>query len=278
MRGELIGKGKYGRVYLALNATTGEIITVKQVELSHTMADEEMDRACVTALKTESETLKDLDHSHIVQYLGFEETPNFLNIFLEYVPGGSIGHCLRKHGRFKEEVTKSFTEQILTGLEYLHSKGILHRDLKADNILVEASGVCKISDFAVSKHMQASNVQAAHSPLVGTVFWMAPEIVRSGKQGYDAKVDIWSLGCVVLEMWTGRRPWSGESEAIAVMFKLYNKEADPPVPKDVVLSSLADDFRLKCFAINPEERASAAELRSHPYLELPPDWVFKGFQ
>lgn len=146
VRGELIGRGTYGRVYLALNATTGEMIAVKQVETPQTASDKNDSRqiSVVQALKLESETLKDLDHPNIVQYLGFEETPSNLSMwvdlfnmrytslymtysFLEYVPGGSIGSCLLKHGKFDEDVTKSFTAQILGGLEYLHSKGILHR-------------------------------------------------------------------------------------------------------------------------------------------------------
>ncbi|EED79364.1 hypothetical kinase [Postia placenta Mad-698-R] len=129
VRGELIGKGTYGKVYLALNATTGEMIAVKQVEMPRTASDKSDTRqvTVVEALKLESETLKDLDHPNIVQYLGFEETPTFLSIFLEYVPGGSIASCLRKHGKFDDEVSKSFTGQILDGLEYLHKRGILHR-------------------------------------------------------------------------------------------------------------------------------------------------------
>ena len=129
MRGELIGKGNFGRVYLAMNVTTGEMIAVKQVEIPRTASDRGDARQAnvVEALKLESETLKDLDHPNIVQYLGFEETPTFLSIFLEYVPGGSVGGILRKYGRFDEDVTKSFTSQILAGLEYLHSKNILHR-------------------------------------------------------------------------------------------------------------------------------------------------------
>jgi hypothetical protein len=153
VRGELIGKGTYGRVYLALNATTGEMIAVKQVEIPQTASDKEDQRqvSVVEALKSESETLKDLDHPHIVQYLGFEETPKFLSMwvfascseqhdltsvrsFLEYVPGGSVGSCIRKHGAFSENVTKSFTAQILEGLEYLHTKGILHRVRRTSTI------------------------------------------------------------------------------------------------------------------------------------------------
>jgi len=220
VRGELIGKGTYGRVYLALNATTGEMIAVKQVEIPTTASDRKDNRQTtfVQALKMESETLKDLDHPNIVQYLGFEETPTFLSIFLEYVPGGSIGSCLRDHGKFDEEVTKSFTGQILEGLEYLHSKNIIHRDLKADNILVEKTGICKISDFGISKRTDDLN-GIASTAMQGTVFWMAPEVIHPQKKGYNFKIDIWSVGCVVLEMWAGKRPWS-DDEAITVMFKV----------------------------------------------------------
>ncbi|KAF8898833.1 hypothetical protein BD779DRAFT_1485744 [Infundibulicybe gibba] len=277
VRGELIGKGTYGRVYLALNATTGEMIAVKQVEIPRTASDKNDSRqvTVVQALKLESETLKDLDHPNIVQYLGFEETPTNLSIFLEYVPGGSVGSCLLQHGKFNEEVTKSFTSQILAGLEYLHSRGILHRDLKADNILVEMSGICKISDFGISKRTDDQS-GGAHTAMQGTVFWMAPEVINTKKKGYNFKIDIWSVGCVVLEMWAGMRPWMGD-EAVAVMFKLYQSKLPPPVPEDVVLTDLADDFRRRCFAINPEERPTAAELREHPYLILSPDWVFTSF-
>ncbi|KAI0080310.1 Pkinase-domain-containing protein [Panus rudis PR-1116 ss-1] len=289
VRGQLIGKGTYGKVYLALNATTGEMIAVKQVEVPRTASDKDDRRqvSVVEALKLESETLKDLDHPNIVQYLGFEETPSFLSIFLEYVPGGSIASCLRKYGKFNEDVTKSFTMQILGGLEYLHSKGILHRDLKADNILVETSGVCKISDFGISKRTDDIDMAGIHTSMQGTVFWMAPEVINSHKGGYNSKIDIWSVGCVVFEMWTGQRPWSGE-EVVAVLLKAIRSidlspqvaqtKQGPPVPPNVVLSPLADDFRRKCFAMDPDERPSASELQKHPYLTLPPDWTFPGFE
>ncbi|KIK46447.1 hypothetical protein CY34DRAFT_76097 [Suillus luteus UH-Slu-Lm8-n1] len=280
VRGELIGKGTYGRVYLALNATTGEMIAVKQVEIPITASDRKDNRqmSFVQALKMESETLKDLDHPHIVQYLGFEETPTFLSIFLEYVPGGSVGSCLRDHGKFDEEVTKSFTGQILEGLEYLHSKNIIHRDLKADNILVEKTGICKISDFGISKRTDDLNGMAS-TAMQGTVFWMAPEVIHPQKKGYNSKIDIWSVGCVVLEMWAGKRPWS-DDEAITVMFKVYQNKQPPPIPSDVVLSDLAKDFKDRCFAmqVDPEDRSSAADLQLHPYLELPEGWVFNDFK
>ncbi|KAG2350273.1 kinase-like protein [Suillus weaverae] len=283
VRGELIAKGTYGRVYLALSATTGEMFAVKQVEIpiaaSTSDSKDSRQMEFTQALRTEIETLKDLEHPHIVQYLGSEETMTFLSIFLEYVPGGSVGSCLRDHGKFDEEVTKSFTGQILEGLEYLHSKNIIHRDLKADNILVEKTGICKISDFGISKRTDDLNGMAS-TAMQGTIFWMAPEVIHPQKKGYNSKIDIWSVGCVVLEMWAGKRPWS-DYEAITVMFEVYQNKQSPPIPSDVVLSDLAEDFKDRCFVMqvfDPEERASAAELQRHPYLELPEGWVFNGFK
>ncbi|KAI8445553.1 STE/STE11 protein kinase [Phakopsora pachyrhizi] len=251
VKGELIGKGSFGQVYLALNATNGEMLAVKQVELPKTRSDRDCDRqkSVVAALKSEIHLMRDLEHPNIVQYLGFEETTDFLSIFLEYVPGGSIGRCLRRHGAFDLNVIKSFTSQTLEGLKYLHSLHILHRDLKADNLLVDLHGNCKISDFGISKkseHVYEDNTQMS---LQGSIFWMAPEVVHNpGKKGYSAKVDIWSLGCVVLEMFAGRRPWS-DDEAIQAMFKLGAERLRPPVPADVKLGRMSDHFLAQCFIV-----------------------------
>ena len=125
---------------------------------------------------------------------------------------------------------------------------------------------------------------------------MAPEIINSWNKGYNSKVDIWSAGCVVFEMWTAERPWNGQ-EAAAVFLQvcipfdqqpgssslnplsqLYQSKVGPPVPEGVVLSPHADDLRKRCFAANPEERPTAGELRKHPYLVLPPGWEFNGFR
>jgi serine/threonine protein kinase len=105
------------------------MIAVKQVEVIRTLNDREDERSksMVDALNAEIENLKDLDHPHIVQYLGYERTDTAFSIFLEYVPGGSVGRCLKKHGRFEESVIRSLIKQILEGLAYLHDHGRLHR-------------------------------------------------------------------------------------------------------------------------------------------------------
>jgi mitogen-activated protein kinase kinase kinase len=251
-KGQLIGKGTYGRVYLGMNATTGEFLAVKQVEVSAKAAGNDKDkmREMVAALDQEIDTMQHLDHVNIVQYLGCERKEMSISIFLEYISGGSVGSCLRKHGKFEEVVVSSLTRQTLAGLSYLHREGILHRDLKADNILLDLDGTCKISDFGISKKTDNIYGNDKTNSMQGSVFWMAPEVVRSQGQGYSAKVDIWSLGCVVLEMFAGRRPWSKE-ETVGAIYKLGSLNEAPPIPDDVAekIGPAAVAFMADCFTM-----------------------------
>lgn len=252
LRGQLIGKGTYGRVYVGMNADTGELLAVKQVEVNQKAANHDKDRIkeMVAALDQEIDTMQHLEHPNIVQYLGCERGDLSISIYLEYIPGGSVGSCLRKHGKFEESVVKSLTRQTLSGLAYLHDQGILHRDLKADNVLLDLDGTCKISDFGISKKTDNIYGNDVTNSMQGSVFWMAPEVVQSQGQGYSAKVDIWSLGCVVLEMFAGRRPWSKE-EAIGAIFKLGSLNQAPPIPEDVSteISPAAIAFMWDCFTM-----------------------------
>ncbi|KIX06891.1 uncharacterized protein Z518_04867 [Rhinocladiella mackenziei CBS 650.93] len=272
IRGQLIGKGTYGRVYLGMNATTGEFLAVKQVEVNQKVASHDKDRIkeMVAALDQEIDTMQHLEHPNIVQYLGCERKEYSISIYLEYIPGGSIGSCLRKHGKFEESVVRSLTRQTLEGLAYLHHEGILHRDLKADNILLDLDGSCKISDFGISKKSDNIYGNDVTNSMQGSVFWMAPEVVRSQGQGYSAKVDIWSLGCVVLEMFAGKRPWSRE-EAIGAIFKLGSLSQAPPIPEDVQSTATVDglNFMYDCFQVNPTDRPTADTLLRHSTFCVP---------
>lgn len=252
IRGQLIGKGTYGRVYLGINADNGEVLAVKQVEINPRVAGQDRDRIkeMVAAMDQEIDTMQHLEHPNIVQYLGCERGEFSISIYLEYISGGSIGSCLRKHGKFEEGVVKSLTHQTLSGLAYLHDRGILHRDLKADNILLDLDGTCKISDFGISKKSDNIYGNDSSNSMQGSVFWMAPEVIQSQGQGYSAKVDIWSLGCMVLEMFAGRRPWSRE-EAIGAIFKLGSLNQAPPIPDDVSMNitPAALAFMYDCFTV-----------------------------
>ncbi|PCH05483.1 Hypothetical protein PENO1_007800 [Penicillium occitanis (nom. inval.)] len=279
IRGQLIGKGTYGRVYLGMNADTGEVLAVKQVEVNPRVAGQDKDRMkeMVAAMDQEIDTMQHLEHPNIVQYLGCERGELSISIYLEYISGGSIGSCLRKHGKFEESVVKSLTRQTLSGLSYLHDQGILHRDLKADNILLDLDGTCKISDFGISKKTDNIYGNDASNSMQGSVFWMAPEVVQSQGQGYSAKVDIWSLGCVVLEMFAGRRPWSRE-EAIGAIFKLGSLSQAPPIPEDVSvnISPAALAFMYDCFTIDTFDRPTADTLlNQHPFCAPDPSYNFE---
>lgn len=272
LKGESIGRGSFGSVYLALNVTTGEMLAVKQVVAS---GDAERNSEGLDALHKEVETMKDLDHLNIVQYLGFEQKKNIYSLFLEYVAGGSISSCLKSYGKFDEPLVKFITRQVLEGLKYLHSNGILHRDLKADNLLLEIDGTCKISDFGISKKSQDIYCNNAEMSMQGTVFWMAPEVIHSivedKKQGYSAKVDIWSLGCVVLEMFAGQRPWSNEA-VVSAIYKIGKTKLAPPIPEDI--SAEAKDFLTACFTIDSQKRPTAEELLQHPFMKVDHQFAF----
>ena len=285
-RGQLIGKGSYGKVYLGINLTTGDLLAVKQVEVNQKAAGQDKDKmkAMVAALDQEIDTMQHLEHPNIVQYLGCERKEFSISIFLEYISGGSVGSCLRKNGKFEESLVRSLTRQTLAGLAYLHNEGVLHRDLKADNILLDVDGTCKISDFGISKKTDNIYGNDVTNSMQGSVFWMAPEVVRSegqgytAKEGYSAKVDIWSMGCVVLEMFAGRRPWS-KDEAIGAIFKLGSLNQAPPIPDDVSgsVSPEAVAFMSECFEIDPGERPTAETLlRQHPFCKVDPYYDFLG--
>lgn len=252
IRGQLIAKGTYGPEYLGINADNGEVLAVKQVEINAQIAETDRDRIkkMMAALNQEIDTMQHLEHPNIVQFLGCGRGDLSISIYVEYISGDSIGSYLRKHGKFEERVVKSLACQTLGGLAYLHDMGILHGDLSADNILLDIDGTCKISDFGISQKMDDIHGNDFTNSMKGSVSWIAPEIIQSQGQCFSAKVDIWSLGCVVLEMFAGRRPWSKE-EAIGAIFKPGSLNQTPPVPDDVsmTISPTALAFLYDCFTV-----------------------------
>lgn len=270
MKGALIGQGSFGCVYLALHAVTGELLAVKQVETPAPGANTQSDnrkKSMIEALKREIGLLRDLRHPNIVQYLGCSSSADYLNIFLEYVPGGSVQTMLNSYGALPEPLVRSFVRQILTGLSYLHNRDIIHRDIKGANILVDNKGTIKISDFGISKKLEATNILSGannnkHRPsLQGSVFWMAPEVVK--QTSYTRKADIWSLGCLVVEMMTGSHPFPDCSQLQAI-FKIGGGRASPTIPEHA--SDAAKDFLAQTFEIDHNQRPSADDLMLSPFL------------
>jgi serine/threonine protein kinase len=182
---------------------------------------------------------------------------------MEYVPGKSIHDMLLNVGPFAEDIVRNYTGQILQALAYCHSKNILHRDIKGKNILLDSQGTCKLADFGAAKLVD--NLQQMGAPSQNysyTPLWVAPEVLSNR---YNSKVDIWSLGCVVIEMASGKDPWSERKfqSPLQTMFVLAQDGALPAFPP---LSPKGTDFLKQCFTRDPQKRPSAAELLQHPWL------------
>ncbi|XP_021714250.1 mitogen-activated protein kinase kinase kinase 5-like [Chenopodium quinoa] len=261
IKGKLIGRGTFGSVYAATNRETGALCAMKEVDL---IPDDQRSAECMRQLEQEIEVLSHLKHPNIVQYYGSEIVDDKFYIYLEYVYPGSINKYIREHcGAITEAVVRNFTRHIVSGLAYLHSRKTIHRDIKGANLLVDSSGVVKLADFGMAKPLSE---QSAILSLKGSPYWMAPELMQSVIQNENSSdlafaVDIWSLGCTIIEMLTGKPPWS-EFEGAAAMFKVLKES--PPIPE--TLSPEGKDFLHCCFQRDPADRPPAIKLLDHLFL------------
>ncbi|XP_071692091.1 mitogen-activated protein kinase kinase kinase YODA-like [Rutidosis leptorrhynchoides] len=256
-KGRLLGRGTFGHVYLGFNSGSGEMCAMKEVTL---FADDAKSKESAQQLGQEIALLSRLRHPNIVQYYGSETVDDKLYIYLEYVSGGSIHKLLQDYGPLGEIAIRSYTHQILSGLVYLHAKNTVHRDIKGANILVDPNGRVKLADFGMAKHISGP---ACPLSFKGSPYWMAPEVINNNSDGCNLAVDIWSLGCTVLEMATTKPPWS-QYEGVAALFKVGNSKELPVLPDH--LSEDGKDFILQCLQREPCRRPSAAQLLDHPFV------------
>ncbi|RZC72655.1 hypothetical protein C5167_048131 [Papaver somniferum] len=256
-KGKLLGRGTFGHVYVGFNRESGEMCAMKEVTL---FADDAKSRESAKQLGQEIILLSRLRHPNIVQYYGTETVDDRLYIYLEYVSGGSIYKLLQDYGQFGELAIRSYTQQILSGLAYLHAKNTVHRDIKGANILVDPNGRVKLADFGMAKHITG---QSCPLSFKGSPYWMAPEVIKNSS-GCNLAVDIWSLGCTVLEMATTKPPWS-TYEGVAAMFKIGNSKELPAIPDH--LSEEGKEFVKLCLQRNPLHRPTAAQLLEHPFVK-----------
>src|SRR3990167_2782448 len=204
--GELIGKGAMGFVYKGLDLTRGNIVALKQILRTHLKAEQ------LQTIHSEIELLKKLNHEHIVKYVDFISTESHLNIILEYVEIGSFDRIIKSLGPIQEDLLAFYVRQILSGLDYLHSQGIVHRDIKGANLLFTKRGVVKVADFGVAARL----TDAGENIAVGSPYWMAPEVIEM-RGPVSPLCDIWSLGCTVIELLTGHPPYHDLDKICALM-------------------------------------------------------------
>ncbi|KAF0697495.1 Aste57867_11805 [Aphanomyces stellatus] len=260
-KGEILGSGSFGSVYLARNETTGDLMAVKEISYVDETPDD------VRAIQDEVELLRSLSHPNIVAYVGsdFDHTTSTLYIFTEWVPGGSLEDNSKTFG-CSEAVAQTYLAQILLGVQYLHTRQVVHYDIKPSNILIDQHGTVKLADFGASRLLGATSV-AKNRSMRGTPYYMAPEVIK--QEARDTKADIWSVGCTVLKMLTGTPLWKAMQfqTQVALFFHVANLTAPPPLPDS--LSDDARSFVLACLQVRPEDRWTAEQLLGHPFARPP---------
>ncbi|XP_005390813.1 PREDICTED: mitogen-activated protein kinase kinase kinase 19 isoform X2 [Chinchilla lanigera] len=263
-KGEILGKGAYGTVYCGLTSQ-GQLVAVKQVALdtSDKLATEREYRK----LQEEVDLLKALKHVNIVAYLGTCLEENVVSIFMEFVPGGSISSIISRFGPLPEMVVCKYTKQILQGVAYLHENCVVHRDIKGNNVMLMPTGIIKLIDFGCAKRLAWAGLNGTHSDMLksmhGTPYWMAPEVIN--ESGYGRKSDIWSIGCTVFEMATGKPPLASMDRMAAMFYIGAHRGLMPPLPDH--FSENAADFVRMCLTRDQHERPSAFQLLKHSFLK-----------
>ncbi|RYP30345.1 hypothetical protein DL767_006319 [Monosporascus sp. MG133] len=269
-QGHFVGGGTFGSVYAAMNLDTGHLMAVKEIRLQ----DPKLIPQIATQIRDEMAVLEVLDHPNVVSYHGIEVHRDRVYIFMEFCSGGSLANLL-EHGRIEDEqVIMVYALQLLEGLAYLHESGIAHRDIKPENILLDHNGVIKYVDFGAAKVIARQGRTMVHggimqtrpnNSMTGTPMYMSPEVIKGENPGRAGAVDVWSLGCVILEMATGRRPWSNLDNEWAIMYNIA--QGNPPqLPSVDQLSPQGIDFLSRCFNRDPKQRASAVELLQHEWI------------
>uniref|UniRef100_A0A1B6H1B7 non-specific serine/threonine protein kinase n=1 Tax=Cuerna arida TaxID=1464854 RepID=A0A1B6H1B7_9HEMI len=246
-----LGEGSYGSVYKALHKESGQVLAIKQVPVDTDLQE----------IIKEISIMQQCDSPYVVKYYGSYFKNTDLWIVMEYCGAGSVSDImrLRKKTLTEDEIATILCDT-LKGLEYLHLRRKIHRDIKAGNILLNTEGHAKLADFGVAG--QLTDTMAKRNTVIGTPFWMAPEVIQ--EIGYDCVADMWSLGITALEMAEGKPPY-GDIHPMRAIFMIPTKPP-PSFREPDQWSSEFIDFVSRCLVKNPEERATASEMLHHEFI------------
>ncbi|KAE8713458.1 Clathrin, heavy chain isoform 1 [Hibiscus syriacus] len=262
-RGKCIGKGSFGNVSLAINETNGAVFAVKSVDFKTSLPNQ------LESLENEIRVLRSLSSPYVVEYLGDDVTPgdSYRNLHLEYCPGGTVSdvaNVKRRLADVDEKMLRWHTRCLVSALQYVYDQGIVHCDVKGRNVLVGMDSTSvKLADFGSAIEIKKKSEEDISRNLImprGSPLWMAPEVVRGEYQGPES--DVWSLGCTVIEMITGRPAW--EDHDLDSLSRIANSEELPQLPTQ--LSKLGKDFVDKCLRRDPNQRWSCDQLLQHPFV------------
>eukprot|EP01034_Spumella_vulgaris_P028993 gene28993-35960_t len=271
--GKVLGHGASGEVLLVTHKESKQKFACKVVKKNRSMNDAQ-------TMSTEIEIMKRLRHENIVSLCELYESPKCLWIVLELVDGGDLTSFLARTSDFNEVIAARLMGQILQGVHYLHSMGVVHRDLKLDNILMAGTGseaVAKIADFGLSAllridedgyHAGESGKRKRYRELDemwGTKEFFAPEVIS---QAYGPQADVWALGCVLFEMLCGEGAFNfqkGDTES-ALYKRIASGDYDLSGPNWKKISSEAKDLLTHMLHTNPTKRFTASECLLHPWV------------
>ncbi|XP_016090791.1 mitogen-activated protein kinase kinase kinase 4-like [Sinocyclocheilus grahami] len=259
-RGNKIGEGQYGKVYTCINVDTGELMAMKEIRFQPN------DHKTIKETADELKIFEGIKHPNLVRYFGVELHREEMYIFMEYCDEGTLEEVSRLG--LQEHVIRLYSKQITTAINVLHEHGIVHRDIKGANIFLTSSGLIKLGDFGCSVKLKnnAQTMPGEVNSTLGTAAYMAPEVITRAKgEGHGRAADIWSLGCVLIEMVTGKRPWHEYEHNFQIMYKV-GMGHKPPIPEK--LSTEGKDFLAHCLQSEPKRRWTASALLDHPFVKV----------
>ncbi|KAH9524054.1 hypothetical protein Btru_048014 [Bulinus truncatus] len=259
IRGNILGRGKFGDVYHVTMTTAEGVVelAVKEIKICEVYKQKSHEEA----LSREMATLKQVSHERIIKFHGVCSTVSKFHIFIEYSPLGSLSKFIYDNEVKDAIKARLFTKQLLEGVAYLHGIGLFHRDIKCDNVLVFDEDNIKLADFGLARVF--AEITQTYTKGIGTIRFMAPEMIKDKK--YNKQVDIWSVGCVAVNMLTGQVPFH-ELEEQQVMFCVSQENWSSVTHILPHIPDCSKTFFEKTFEVDPKQRPSAESLLTDRFI------------